>query len=100
MDTYTKHLTVVEWFGVSCSYGAPNGTLVILFSKFIFVWTKINFVEQKRVQVNKIDHESQKSILSHKIIFQQTKFTFVMTKFTFVDNGSLCTPKRNLASLV
>ena len=39
----------------TCSvYGAPNGTLAVLYSKFNFVRTKVSFVQQKWVQFIKI----------------------------------------------
>jgi hypothetical protein len=42
---YTHFYEITEQ---RCTYGAPNGTLVILYTKSNFVCTKVNFVQQKK----------------------------------------------------
>ena len=95
-----KRMVMVYGF-LRCDVRAPNGTLVVLYSKFYFVQakviflnknefrltkfityykfcvTKVNYVSQNWILWDKFNFVSQKSILCDKSLFCVTKLNFV-----------------------
>jgi hypothetical protein len=65
----------------------PRGTRAILYTEFIFVWTKLSSVQQKLIFINT---SNKKSPLPAQKSFVLTKFSFVHKGHSYCDKNNFC----------